>query len=782
MSFLPIDSIKEQFNQLIKHHHIVVEAETGSGKSTRLPLWASQFGRVLVVEPRRIACTSLAGYIAQQEGSRLGESIGYAIKLDGQYSDDTQVLFVTPGVALRWFSENRLSDFDIVLIDEYHERRWDMDLLVAMLKENASHRLVITSATIEGEKLAKYVKAKRLVASGRLHHVAVSYRAADSHYLPDGRGLDKRVVDVVRTELATCDGDILVFLPGRKEISMCAQMLVAIDGVDVVQLHASVSDRERERALTPSVQQKIVLATNVAETSLTIANISLVIDSGLERRTSQRNGRTVLSLTAISKASANQRAGRAGRVMDGQCIRMYGQHAALAAVTPPELLRGELTEAMLASACCGFHLDQLAFLELLPEKSIQQAKKTLTVMRAIDREGIATEHGEILYPLAIDVLYADLLTRMPTRALQEAMIDLAAGLSVAGYLYKLPTNEEKLKQLADWLPASCDVELIIRLVRGEQCQALDVDHQALFEAQAMARQIRKLFHLPELEVASRFDRKSFFTAVVDTHPELLYVRREKRRQMLANGYVEISPARNSLFNDEAEAAIVFDQHSTPGRGVKQTLNLGTIMFPCSLSYLSELSIGDWVQGETAVEDGVLYSQLALTYAGRIICRKLVVPEGNLVLKPIIEAVVAETFLSGFARQRSEEIIHWRLYVELGLDASCQQHNDLSFEQWFTKQLVDLGISDADELELFQAEDFLFEGIPYWQYEEFASTYPLILNLGDLQLTVEYHAAQKRVYVIYKNGLRRGDPKRWELPRWQGWRIQYKKGSRIVDVR
>lgn len=335
MSLLPIDSLKAEFDQNLKHNHLVVEAETGSGKSTRLPLWAASHGRVLVIEPRRIACTSLSEFLAQQSGEPIGVKVGYAIKLHAYFDENTEVVFVTPGVALRWFAEDKLASFDIVMVDEFHERRWDIDLLTALLKQENNHRLIVTSATLEGEKLTHYLQAKRLRSEGRCFPVSVTYRSADSRYLPNKKGCENDVVRAVKEALEDEEGDILVFLPGRKEITQCAQMLQSLESVLVVKLHASVSDEERNRALTIQNQRKVVLATNVAETSLTIPNIRVVIDSGLERRTVQRNGRTALTLSNISKASAAQRMGRAGRVAQGTCIRLYGEHAPLELITPP---------------------------------------------------------------------------------------------------------------------------------------------------------------------------------------------------------------------------------------------------------------------------------------------------------------------------------------------------------------------------------------------------------------------------------------------------------------
>ncbi len=787
MSSLPIDKIKAQFLNALETENLVVEAETGSGKSTRLPLWAAEQGRVLVIEPRRIACTSLAGYLAQESRTPTGEKIGYAIKLESRFNDKTQVVFVTPGIALRWFATNKLQDFDTILIDEFHERRWDTDLLLAMLLKNNDHRLVVTSATIEGQKLADYITAQRLIAEGRRYHVAIKHHCRDSHYLPDAKNLLSNVVAAVKQYYSDTPGDVLIFMPGRKEIAQVAQSLCHLPDTEVVQLHATVSDRERDVALRPfdakkSNIKKIVVATNVAETSLTIPGVTLVIDSGLERRTLQRNGRTVLSLKNISRAAAAQRAGRAGRVTDGMCIRLYGEHAPLEAVTPPELLREDLSEAMLASACCGYRFSELRFLNPLPEKSLRQARATLVRLNAIDAKEAVTEHGKVLYPLPVDTLYADMITRMPSKQTKEAMTDLAAALSVPAALYRLPDNEEALERLANWEPYHCDAELLIKLVRGKKAQGVRVDPDAVKEARGLAKQIRAAFSLPELEVASGYCREALLRAIIELHPELLFVRREKRREALGNGVIEMMPGRNSRFSEKEEAAIILDQHSLPGKGVKQTLNLATVMMPVPLSLLVQAGFGEWCQGETEITEGKLYTRLNLVYAGRVIASKQVAAEGELALKPLLDAVLSDEVLAGFAAKRKQEIAHWRLFVELGLDENCHDHHNIDFESWFVSQLSDLGVADIDELALFGEEDIPFKGIPYWQYDDFSESYPFELSLGELNLTVEYHSRKKLIYVIYHSGLRKSEPKRWELPKWPGWRVQYKKASRIIDIR
>ncbi|NOI69868.1 helicase-related protein [Vibrio owensii] len=784
MSQLPIDSLQAEFDQLVNHHHLVVEAETGSGKSTRLPLWAANHGRVLVIEPRRIACTSLAEFLAEQSGQPLGKQIGYAIKLHAHYDEKTKVVFVTPGVALRWFAEDKLASFDIVMVDEFHERRWDIDLLTVILKQEKQHRLIVTSATLEGEKLANYLDAKRLRSEGRCFPVTVTHRSMDSRYLPNKKGCENDVVRTVKEALEDEEGDILVFLPGRKEITQCAQMLQSIDDVMVVKLHASVSDEERHRALTVQKQRKVVLATNVAETSLTIPNIRVVIDSGLERRTVQRNGRTALTLTNISKASAAQRMGRAGRVAEGACIRLFGEHAPLELVTPPELHREELVEPMLAAACCGYRLSELAFLDSVPEKSLNSALQTLQGMGAIDEQGDITEHGKKVYPLPIDALFADLVTRIQTKSEREAMIDLAAALSVPAQLYQLQGGESA-EALAQEEPFGCDASLMIRLVRGEQLSGINLDASVLEEAQGLAKQMREVFELPDLEVASRYKRDELTKAIATLHPELVFVRRERRRDALGNGLMEMMVGRNSRFPEKSEAALVLDSHSVPGRGVKQTLNLASVMLPVSLNLLRELELGEWQQGETNYEEEAPRATMHLIYAGRTICTEYQALEGEVAVQSIVEMIEDETLLPGFAPLRKQQIQHWKIYNALGLNPEPIEKTELdglSFATWLVEQLETLGVESVEDIELFEAEDIPFEGIPDWEYQDFAEQFPLKLILAELKLDVEYFVSRKLVHVIYTEGSRKGDPKRWELPRWAGWKVQYKKASRVLDVK
>ncbi|GAL31167.1 HrpA-like helicase [Vibrio variabilis] len=212
--------------------------------------------------------------------------------------------------------------------------------------------------------------------------------------------------------------------------------------------------------------------------------------------------------------------------MNGICVRLYGEHAALESVTPPELQRESIVEPMLASAVCGHELETLSFIDTIPDKSLASAKMQLKELGAIDDNGI-TEHGRNLAPLPVDAIYADLVTKMPTKALKEVMIDLTAAICTTGKLYQLTSNEEALERLDIEEPFGCDAQIMVGLLRGESFSGVSADQDALREAQGLSEQMRSVFELPSLEVASRYDRNEWVKQMINANPTLLFVRRER---------------------------------------------------------------------------------------------------------------------------------------------------------------------------------------------------------------------------------------------------------------
>ncbi|WP_281545253.1 helicase-related protein [Grimontia sp. SpTr1] len=775
---LPIDSIQQDVEHILCDSNLIVQADTGTGKSTRLPVWATKLGRVLVIEPRRVACTSLAGFVADTLNSQVGERVGYAIKFDYRFQENSEVVFATPGLVLRWFSEDKLKDFDVVMIDEFHERRSETDLLAALLVEHNQHRLIITSATLDNQRLEAYFNAKVLIASARSYGVTTYHHALDSQHMPSGKSIENRIKPIVERALER-GGDVLVFLPGKKEINQCQSMLKTLDA-DVIPLHASVSDSDRFRALHQSENQRVVLATNVAETSLTIPGIVTVIDSGMERRTHQRNGRTALALHAISKASAKQRAGRAGRISAGYCERLFGEHAPLETFTPPELEREDLTETMLAAACCGYMLEALTFLSKLPDKSMHIAKTRLTEMGAIDESGKITTHGQRLYPLPIDSLFAHLISGMDSKSNTEAMIDLAAILQTPMTVWRRKAGELLLEDYRRWNTYSCDVVTSIAVLRGEQpAEIIDVDAVALDEARRLSASIREALELPQWEVASRFHREAFLKNVLSVSSELAYVRREKRQQAFGNGFNEVTLSRDSDFLAEPQAAIVFDQFHLAGRGVKQTTSYATCMAPVPFGWLVDAGLGEESVSEFDDSEGVVVDVIERIYAGRVIGEYRKAAQGETLIRALATQILHGELLEGTGERLTKEVKYWNLYQSLEDTANRPQVDVLS---WLEKALKDLGVESVDDLELIDGDDFVFEGIPSWEFDDFAEKYPLELTLAELKLDVEYQKGKRTVVVHHVGGTRKDGPKRWELPSWNGWKVQYKKASRVIDVR
>ncbi|WP_207063154.1 helicase-related protein [Motiliproteus sp. SC1-56] len=778
-SSLPIDSIKGAVLSTLARQHLVVQADTGSGKSTRLPLWAQEQGRVLVVEPRRVACLALADYLASQLHSAPGEAVGYAIRFDSCFSAASRVVFVTPGIALRWLADNGLSDFDLVILDEFHERRWDTDLLLALLRNRDTHRLLLTSATLDAERLAAFADARVLRAEGRNHPVSVAYQSGgDVRAMPSLAALEERVCKAVESALPKTEGDLLVFLPGRGEIQRCRTALKGV-GPELLALHGSVPAAEQRRALASGTRRRIILATNIAETSLTIPGVRVVIDSGLERRTHQRNGRTVLGLRSVSLASAEQRRGRAGRVAPGHCIRLYGEHAPLELSTPPEVLREELTEPVLAAACCGVPVEQLQFPDPLPVKSRCLAQEKLQRMGALDAQGLATDHGRRLYPLPIDSFFAHLVSAMPDEGCRGATVDLVAALSVSGRLLRMPGDEQGRQALSAWQPIACDATTLVKLVREPFPEALVPDSVTLEDARRLAKQLRDALGLGPLRAGQNHDRERWLRALVEAAPEIAFVRRQKRREAMGNGWSEVVVGRDSRLSDEAEAALVLDQYALPGRGVKETRNIATCCAPVSLTLLAVAGVGEERLAEASWEAGRLRVQAQRVYAGRVIALRERAPGGALARQALAELILAGRLLAPAGARLQDDLAAWALYQSLAEEQAPTTPEPIC---WLEERLARLGVEQGEDLALLEPEDLAFEGVPEWERERFDAAYPRQLSLGDLKLRVSYEPRRKRVVVEPVEGTRKTLPKRWELPRWKGWTVRYQKASRVVELK
>jgi ATP-dependent helicase HrpB len=402
----------------------VLVAPPGAGKTTRVPLalldapWRRD-GRILVLEPRRLAARAAAARMATTLGQSVGETVGLRVRLGSKVSARTRVEVVTDGVFARMIVDDpELRGVAAVLFDEFHERSLDADLGLALaldaqgaLREDL--RILVMSATLDGARVAKLLRGAEIVESaGRAFPVETRHLPRD----PRGR-IEDAAASAVRRALAEERGSLLVFLPGRAEIRRTAERLSGLSpDVEIVELHGGLDPRAQDRAVAPAEagRRKVVLATSIAETSLTIEGVRVVIDSGLARmpRHEPALGLTRLETVRASRASVDQRRGRAGRTEPGVCYRLWEEAAtrSLEPFAPPEILASDLGGLLLDLAAWGVtDPSALAFLDPPPAAAASEARTSLAALGALDADGRITERGRRLRSIALPPRLAAML-------------------------------------------------------------------------------------------------------------------------------------------------------------------------------------------------------------------------------------------------------------------------------------------------------------------------------------------------------------------------------------
>ncbi|MEZ4238534.1 MAG: ATP-dependent helicase HrpB [Myxococcota bacterium] len=403
---LPIDAVLGEVVRAACDGGVVLVAPPGAGKTTRVPpaLLEAVRGEVWVVQPRRVAARAAARRMAAERGEPVGRTVGHQVRFDRVGGADTRIWVVTEGILLRRLQADPLLDgIAAVLLDEVHERSLDGDLLLALLREVREVRpeLVVgaMSATVAPGPFAAFLGDVPVVtASGRTFPVETSYLR-----LPDARPVDALVADGVRQALAEGDGDVLAFLPGVRDILRAQDRLAGL-GVDVVPLYGELPPDAQDRALLPGGRRRVVLATNVAETSVTVPGIRAVVDGGLVRRPRQdpATGLDRLDTVAISRASAEQRAGRAGRTGPGRALRLWTEreHLAREPFDPPEVLRVDLAGPVLQILAWGSDPQRFGWFEAPPPEAVDAALGVLAALGAVDARGL-TATGRALAGLPL---------------------------------------------------------------------------------------------------------------------------------------------------------------------------------------------------------------------------------------------------------------------------------------------------------------------------------------------------------------------------------------------
>lgn len=468
--------------------------------------------------------------------------------------------------------------------------------------------------------------------------------------------------------------------------------------------------------------------------------------------------------------------------------------------TPPEMQREELTEAMLAAASAGYDLTRLDFMEPLPEKSLTIAKNQLIKMAAIDENHRITAHGKQLFPLPIDSQFAHLISAMKTPLQQQLMVDLAAALTIGTHWFTVPHEPEQLAELSQWLPIRCDALTMIKLVRAQMSDLIVCDTILLDEIRQISEQIRQALALPVLAESEFIDaefikqyRLDWLQQVIATLPELVFIRRLKRTQTFTNGMIEVQQGRQSYLLANAQAAVVFDTFALAAKGTKQAITLATCMADIPLSLLIDCHIGELQPPQLVMDDnGLPQMMIERHYAGRVIACEITAAQGADTIIAIATSIIQNQLFKGCANKITDTIKSYQLWLALpnnakGIDPLFLHDIErvacpVNTQDYLVTKLEQLGIENYQDLELIDEQDLLFQPLADWLWLPFMELYPNQLILPDLHLQVGYQLSNKKVMLSYHSGARKNDPKRWELPSWQGWRIQYQKASRVIDIK
>jgi ATP-dependent RNA helicase HrpA len=450
---LPVSARREEIRAAIAAHPVVVVCgETGSGKTTQLPKILLEMGRgtgtqargrIGHTQPRRIAARSVAARIAQELGSELGSLVGYKVRFNDKLRPDSVIKLMTDGILLaETQGDPQLRQYDSIIVDEAHERSVNIDFLLGYLKNLTAQRsdlkVVVTSATIDAERFSKHFGGAPVIeVSGRLYPVEVRYRPVSGDAEDTTREEEEQALaDAVDEVCREGGGDVLVFLPGEREIRDTADVLRRrrIAG-EILPLYSRLSAAEQDQVFKPGTQRRIVLATNVAETSLTVPGIRYVIDTGLARvkRYSLRNKVEMLRVEAISQAAAQQRAGRCGRVANGVCVRLYSEEdfAKRPAYTEPELLRSSLASVILRAKSLGLdEIENFAFLDPPSPRAIADGYALLHELNAVGEDRRLTPVGRELAKLPLDPRVARMLVAARAEGCLEQVLIIAGALSV----------------------------------------------------------------------------------------------------------------------------------------------------------------------------------------------------------------------------------------------------------------------------------------------------------------------------------------------------------------
>ena len=580
MSSLPIyEAIPALARYFLDHSTLILQAPPGAGKSTALPLellkepWMDG-KKILMLEPRRLAARSVAARLAHSNGDKIGETVGYRVRFDNQVGPSTRIEVITEGILTRILQQdNALEGVGLVIFDEFHERSLHADLALALCRETQQVlredlRILIMSATLDGEKLSALLDGAPIVTSkGRQYPIEVHY-VPQEDTLPMWQDMSAAIKRVLREQ----EGDILAFLPGTSEIRKTMELLLPEGNTAsflVCPLYGDLSLQEQQKAILPDAQgrRKVVLATSIAETSLTIEGIKTVIDSGWTRASSfdPRSGLNKLVTTRVTLDAADQRAGRAGRMGPGVCYRLWskGTQQQLLPHRTPEILESDLAPTVLELANWGVHeVHSLTWLTPPPVGALKQAKEVLTSLKGIESDKI-TAKGKEMLALPTHPRIAHLIMEGVKKGWAALASDVAALL------------EEK-----DPLPKGTGADLAFRvevLRKWRNKEYVQADRASLERIEKSASSWRKILQIMADNGPFLYQEVGFLLATA--YPERVARQKDQdaQRYRLANGRIAKLPSGDSLETETWLSIAHLDAGTTEGKiFLAAPLNIGDL--------------------------------------------------------------------------------------------------------------------------------------------------------------------------------------------------------------
>ncbi|WP_274651451.1 ATP-dependent helicase HrpB [Paenibacillus humicola] len=642
---LPIDeALPELLAHLSQRTSAVLVAAPGAGKTTRVPIallkepWL-EGRRVLMLEPRRLAARAAAGYMASLLGERPGETIGYRVRLDTKVGPTTRIEVITEGVLTRMLQQDpALEGVGAVIFDEFHERHLHSDLGLALCLQAQALlrddlRLLVMSATLEAKPVAGLLgDAPVVVSEGRAYPVETHYAAGR----PSGR-IEEAAAQAAAEAIRRHEGDALVFLPGAPEIRRTERLLAAAGlggGVRIVPLYGSLPQDEQDRAVAPAApgERKIVLATSIAESSLTVRGVRVVVDAGLSRvpRFSPRTGMSRLETVPVSAASADQRRGRAGREAPGFCYRLWTEeeHRRLRPQSKPEMLGSDLAPLALELACWGVSDPaELVWLDPPPAAAYAQAGRLLQALGALDGEGRPTAHGRAIAALGMHPRLAHMVIEAGKLGFGAEACELAA----------LLAGRDPLRG-----SRSADIRLRLEALRGRgEWPAQDEAERRRIAAEA--REWMRAAGIRPPSAARGEDRQAAGGSAAAgrlaalAYPDRIAQRRGDGRFLLRNGRGAVLPELQPLSGAAYLAAAELEDAGTDSRIL--------LAAPVTQAELEETFAG---QLETETEVRWDRSSESVRARRRVRLGALTLKEGP--LENPDPAQVAQALLSGIAAQ------------------------------------------------------------------------------------------------------------------------------------